>query len=556
MVYDLLFRNGRVIDGSGLPAYWGDVGVADGKIVEVGKLDGLARRVIDVQGQAIAPGFIDNHCHFDAQALWDPLCTFACFHGATTVINGNCSLGLAPIKPDERYAAVSMLSRVEAIPLPSLEAGLQDSWETIPEYLDLLDRRLGVNVASLIGYSAVRRYVMGEAAYSEPATPEQIERMKAIIREGILAGAVGLSFERNPTHFDIEGRLLPSNAASDEEILTVVQVLAEIGAGSIQFGGNERTGLTIELISRLAHTSGRPVIPGLGFNPTRERLADMEQAMLDGAQIVPTAPPFLEDPQRWTLNSTNSFDLLPTWLPIIGSPPGEKQRALRDPAVREKLRAEAASFAWSTTYVTATARPENQRLNGRSVADIAEEQGKDPTDAFLDLALEENLATAFQRFTGADPAMKGAILMHPHVMPGLSDGGAHVTRRCDSHFGTYLLSYWVREKQMISLEEGVRKLTFLPASAFGLYDRGLIRPGLAADLVVFDPDTVAPGELDSVTDFPAGAERLRRLPRGIEMTVVNGELLIEDGEPTGAYPGRVIRNQTRHAAGERSRATA
>ncbi len=542
MAYDLLIRNGRVIDGSGLPAFWGDVGVAGGKIVEVGRLDGPARRVIDVQGQAIAPGFIDNHCHFDAQALWDPICTFACFHGATTVINGNCSLGLAPVKPEERYAAVSMLSRVEAIPLPSLEAGLQDSWETFPEYLDLLDRRLGINVGTLIGYSAVRRYVMGEAAYSEPATAEQIEQMKAIIREGIRAGAVGLSFERNPTHFDIEGRLLPSNSASDEELFAIVQALAEVGAGSIQFGGNERTGLTIELISRLAHISGRPVIPGLGFNPTRERLADMEQATLDGARIVPTAPPFLEDPQRWTLSSTNSFDLLPTWLPIIGSPPEEKKRALRDPSVREKLRAEAASFAWSSTYVASTARPENQRLNGRSVADIAQEQGKDPTDAFLDLALEEDLATSFQRFTGADPAVKGAILMHPSVMPGLSDGGAHVTRRCDSHFSTYLLAYWVREKQMITLEEAVRKLTFLSASAFGLHDRGLIRTGLAADLVVFDPDTVAPGELDYVTDFPAGAERLRRMPKGIDFTIVNGEVLIEDGEHTGAYPGKVIRS--------------
>jgi N-acyl-D-aspartate/D-glutamate deacylase len=539
-VYDLLIRNGRVIDGSGLPGFAGDVGMAGGKIVEVGKLDGPARRVVDVQGQAIAPGFIDNHCHFDAQALWDPLCTFSCYHGATTVINGNCSLGLAPVKPNERYAAVSMLSRVEAIPLPSLEAGLQDTWETIPEYLALLDRRLGVNVGTLIGYSAVRRYVMGEAAYSEPATAEQIERMKAIIREGIRAGAVGLSFERNPTHFDIEGRLLPSNSASDEEILAVVQALAEVGAGSIQFGGNERTGLTIELISQLAHTSGRTVIPGLGFNPTRERLADMEQATMAGARVVPTAPPFLEDPQRWTLSSTNSFDLLPSWLPIIGSPHDEKQRALRDPAVRATLRAEAASFAWGTTYVASTSRPEHQRFNGRSVAAIAEEQGKDPTDAFLDLALDEGLATSFQRFTGADPAVKGAILMHPHVMPGLSDGGAHVTRRCDSHFATYLLAYWVREKQMISLEEGVRKLTSLSAAAFGLHDRGLIRPGLAADLVVFDPDTVAPGELDTVADFPAGAERLRRLPKGIAMTIVNGEVLIEDGAHTGAYPGRVV----------------
>jgi N-acyl-D-aspartate/D-glutamate deacylase len=429
---------------------------------------------------------------------------------------------------------------VEAIPLPSLEAGLQDSWETFPEYLALLRRRLGVNVGTLIGYSAVRRYVMGEAAYSEPATAEQIERMKAIIREGIAAGAVGLSFERNPTHFDIEGRLLPSNAASDEELVAIVEALAEIGAGTIQFGGNEATGMTVALLSRLARASGRPVVPGLGFNPTRERLTEFEQAMLGGAQLVPTLPPFLEDPQRWTLNSTNSFDLLPTWLPVIGSPPEEKKRTLRDSSVREKLRAEAASFRWDTTYVAQTSLPENERLGGRSVADIAQEQGKDPTDAFLDLALGEDLATSFQRFTGANPAVKGSIIVHPSVLPGLSDGGAHVTRRCDSHFATYMLAYWVREKQMMTLEEAVRKLTFLSASAFGLHDRGLIREGLAADLVVFDPDTVSPGDLDYVSDFPAGAERLRRLPKGVDMTIVNGEVLIEDGEHTGAYPGQVV----------------
>jgi N-acyl-D-aspartate/D-glutamate deacylase len=542
VAYDLLIRNGRVVDGSGQPAFSGDVGVAGGKIVEVGKLDGPARRVIDVQGQAIAPGFIDNHCHFDAQALWDPLCTWACYHGATTVINGNCSLGLAPVRPGERYAAISMLSRVEAIPLQSLEAGIDCSWETIPEYLELLDRRLGINVGALIGYSAVRRYVMGEDAYTEPATPEQIERMKQIIRDGITAGAIGLSFERNPTHFDIEGRLLPSNAASDDELAAVVTALAEVGSGTIQFGGNPRTGMTVELLSRLARASGRPVIPGLGFDPSAERLAEYERAMQEGARLVPTLPPFLEDPQRWTLNSTNSFDLLPTWLPVIGSRPDEKKRSFRDAAVREKLRSEAADFRWNTTYVATAALPDNQRFVGRSVADVAQEQGKDPVDSFLDLALEENLATAFQRFTGADPAVKGAIIAHPHVMPGLSDGGAHVTRRCDSHFSTYYLSYWVRERQMMTLEEGVRKLTFQAASAFGLHDRGLIRPGLAADLVVFDPETVGPGELDEAADFPGGATRLKRLPQGVDCTIVNGQVLIEDGEHTGAYPGRVLRS--------------
>jgi N-acyl-D-amino-acid deacylase len=542
VAYDLLLRNGRVVDGSGMPAFWGDVGISGGKIVEVGRLQGPAGRVIDVQGQVIAPGFIDNHCHFDAQALWDPLCTFACYHGATTVINGNCSLGMAPSRPDDHYAVVSMLSRVEAIPLASIQAGVQDTWETIPEYLALLDRRLGINVGALIGFSAVRRYVMGDAAYTEPATPAQIEQMKAIIRDGIAAGAIGLSFERNPTHHDLEGRLLPCNAASNEELIAVAAALAEIGAGTIQVGGNERNGVTVDFLKEIALASGRPVICGLGIEPSPERLAGYASAMQQGARLVPMMPPFLEDPARWTINSVNNFDAFPTWRPVIASSADEKKRSFGDPGVREKLRAESVNYPWAATCVSSASLPRNQYLVGRSVTAIAQEQGKQPLDAFLDLVLDEDLGTVFMRDTGADPKVKGAFLANPHVMPGLSDGGAHVTRRCDSHFSTYILSYWVREQQALTLEQAVQKLTFVPASAFGLHDRGMIRPGLAADIAVFDPETVSPGETDHVADFPAGATRMRRLPQGVDCTIVNGQVLIEDGEHTGALPGKVVRS--------------
>ncbi len=439
MSYDLLLRNGRVVDGSGMSAFWGDVGIAEGKIVEVGKLRGSAQRVIDVQGQVIAPGFIDNHCHFDAQALWDPLCTFACYHGATTVINGNCSLGMAPSRPDDHYAVVSMLSRVEAIPLASIQAGVQDTWETIPEYLALLDRRLGVNVGALIGFSAVRRYVMGDAAYTEPATPQQIDQMKAIIREGISAGAIGLSFERNPTHHDLEGRLLPCNAASNDELIAVAATLAEVGAGTIQIGGNERNGVTVDLLTEIALASGRPVICRLGIEPSQERLDSYTQAMEQGARLIPMMPPFLEDPARWTINSVNNFDLYPTWRPVIASSPAEKKRAFGDPAMRDKLRAESLNYRWADTCVSIASLAKNQQLVGRSVAGIAQERGQEPLDAFLDLVVEEDLATVFMRDTGAHPEEKGAFLANRLVMPGLSDGGAHVTRRCDSHFSVHPL---------------------------------------------------------------------------------------------------------------------
>ncbi|MCH7608458.1 MAG: amidohydrolase family protein [Chloroflexi bacterium] len=542
MDYDLLVQNGRVVDGSGAPEFSGDVGISGGKIVAVGKLGGTARRTIDAGGQVIAPGFIDNHCHFDAQVLWDPLCTFACYHGATTVINGNCSLGMAPARPDARHDLVSMLSRVEAIPVKSLEAGVEWTWETIPEYLDALDRRLGVNVGALIGFSAVRRHVMGEAAYTEAASGEQIEDMKAIVREGIVAGALGLSSERNLRHMDLEGRVLPANVASGDEFIAVAGALAEVGAGSIQFGDSERTELSEGLMTRVAEATGRPVISSL---------AGREGKLRNDARMYAMSPPFLENTGRWTLMTVDSFSAFPAWKPVMSGTVEERKRDFADPAVRAALRADAdgpdrqgntPAVRWDLVYVSSAALPANQGLVERSVTEIAQEQGKEPLDAFLDLALEEEFGTYFYQRSDMSVEEIEAILTDPHVLVGLSDGGAHVSRRCDSHFSTFLLSYWVRERGAMSLEEAVRKLTFMSATAFGMHDRGLIRPGLAADLTVFDPDTIAPGGLDQVADYPAGAVRMRRLCEGVDYTIVNGEVLIERGEHTGAYPGQVIRS--------------
>jgi len=543
MSYDLLLKNGRVVDGSGGPSFAGDVGIVDGRIVEMGKLGAPAKRVIDVQGQVISPGFIDNHCHFDAQVLWDPLCTFACYHGATTVINGNCSLGLAPARPEERADLVSMLSRVEAIPVESLQAGVEWTWETIPQYLDTLDRKLGVNVGALIGHSAVRRHVMGEAAYTALATPEQIDQMKEIIREGILAGALGLSSERNLRHMDLENRLLPANAASPDEIVALAQALGELGAGSIQFGDSERIELSEGLLTRVAETSGRPVISSI---------AGREGMTTNNTRMYAMVSPFLENTARWTLLTVGSFDGFPHWLPVMAGSAEEKRVAFADPAIRAGLRADADApdrrnpsvhaVRWDLLHVARVAKDEHRSFVERCVTDIAHELGKEPLDAFLDLSLDEDLKTLFYFRSDVGPAEMAETLADPFVLPGLSDGGAHVTRRCDSHFSTFLLSYWVREQHALSLEEAVRKLTFMGASAFGLHDRGLIRPGMAGDLTVFDPDTVAAGDLDEVADYPGDAMRMRRMSQGVAYTIVNGEVLIEDGEHTGAYPGRLLRS--------------
>ncbi len=543
MSYDLLLKNGLVVDGSGGPSYEGDVAVVDGRIAETGRLGSSAKRVIDVQGQVIAPGFIDNHCHYDAQVLWDPLCTFACYHGATTVINGNCSLGLAPARPEERADLVSMLSRVEAIPVESLQAGVEWTWESVPQYLETIDGPLGVNVGSLIGFSAVRRHVMGEAAYSAVATPEQIAQMKEIVREGIRAGALGLSSERNLRHMDLENRLLPANAAPPDEFLAVAQALAEVGAGSIQFGDSERIELSEGLLSRTARATGRPVISSL---------AGRQGSTRNDARMYAMVSPFMENTARWTLLTVGSFDGFPHWLPVMSGSPEEKRAAFRDPAVRAGLKADAdtpdkrnpgfPSVRWDLLHVARVAMDEHRGYVERSVTDIAEEVGKEPLDAFLDLALEEDLKTLFYFRSDVSTSAMAEVMADPFVLPGLSDGGAHVTRRCDSHFSTFLLSFWVRQQQALSLEEAVRKLTFMGASAFGLHDRGLIRPGLAGDLTVFDPDAIGAGELEEVADYPGDAVRMRRPSEGVACTVVNGEVLIEAGEHTGALPGQLLRS--------------
>jgi len=406
-------------------------------------------------------------------------------------------------------------------------------------------------VGALIGFSAVRRYVMGEDAYTEQATPEQIDQMKAIIREGVAAGAIGLSFERNPTHMDLEGRLTPCNVASSDELLAVAEALGEVGAGSIQFNGFDRMELKEGLLSRMSRATGRPLVTTIGGDPFDEKLAHLERTRREGARLVPMLTPFIDDPQRWTVLTSNSFDRLPHWVAITIKPLEERKRAFKESAARAGLREDTLTNvqrpSWDTTAVAATVRPQNRHLVGKSITEIAREQGKEPFDAFFDLVLDEDLETMFAQRTGNGPEVKGPALTSPYTMPGQADSGAHVTRRCDSHVSTHLLSYWVRELQAMTLEEAVRKLTFVPASAFGLHDRGLIRPGLAADLVVFDPDTVSPGELDQIADFPAGAVRMRRLPRGIEHTIVNGEVLIEEGEHTGAYPGRVARSSAYQA---------
>jgi N-acyl-D-aspartate/D-glutamate deacylase len=559
VAYDLVVRNGRVVDGSGMPSFHGDVAVKDGKIVELGKLSGPARRTINADGLVVAPGFIDNHCHYDAQVTWDPLCTFSCYHGITTVIFGNCSLALAPARPADHYVLAQMLSRIESIPLDTLEKGTRWAWETIPQYLDALDRRLGLNVGVLIGHSAVRRYVLGDDSQERArATGEELEAMKGIIREGMAAGALGLSFNRNPGHFDTRGKLLPACIAPHEELVALAAALGETETGVIVSGASAPFELREGLMTRFAQASGRPVfylqIAYRAGAPEqwKQHLAFAEEKIRQGIRVYPMVNP-RPISTRFTMKNAQVFDRMPAWAPIMTGSLEGKVKAFRDPETRKRLRAEAVegvgitydlfSRRWDLMEVIKPVLPKNQGLNGKSVAQIAQEQGKEILDAFLDLVLEEQLETGFElNQLGGDEHAMSALLNSPYTVIGLSDAGAHLVFDANYGFSTLLLSRWVREKGIMSLEAAVRKLTFDQASHFGIPDRGLLRPGLAGDLVLFDPDTIAPQEAQQVQDLPGGGTRLQQLAQGIEYTIVNGQVLIEGGEHTGAYPGRVVRN--------------
>jgi len=563
MAFDLLIKNGRIIDGSGRPGFHGDVGVVGGKIAELGRLDGPARRVIEADGRVVAPGFVDNHCHYDAQVLWDPLCTFSCHHGATTVIIGNCSLALAPVKKHEREKLAGMLSYVEAIPMDVLQAGVPWTWESFPDYMRTIGARLGVNVGTLIGHSAVRLYAMGEACSEREAKPEELDSMRRLVREAIEAGALGLSITRNMNHFDVAGTRIPAACAPESELFALADVLREAGTGVIQCGGGTNPELKDKLLSRLSQACGRPVMYNTLLEQARQpgrwrtHLAHVEETARQGIRAIPLCNPG-SVVNRFTMKNCQVFRSMPTWLPILQGSDADKLRAYRDPATRAKLRAEVEapltpdstfSKRWDLMIVEEPALPKNRGLRGQHIAEIARAQGKDPVDAFLDLAVEEDLATVFSLGEiNMDTEAVAQILGSPYAVVGLSDGGAHVQFHSNVSNPTRLLGYWVREKHIMSLEHAVRRLTFDSAAAFGIYDRGLLQPGMAADLVVFDPDTVRPVPEDVVHDFPSNGWRMRELAEGIAYTVVNGEVLLEKGTHTGLHPGRVLHNARYRAA--------
>ncbi|SRR5579884_163437 len=551
MEYDLLIKGGLVVDGSGLPGYRADVGVNDGKVADIGRLRGSAARTIEADGLVVAPGFIDHHTHLDAQLLWDPYGTSAPEHGVTSVIAGNCGLALAPVGPGGEESLVQSFVRVEAIPRTALEQGVEWRWRSFGDYLDALEGRVGVNVGAQIGHIAVRHRVMGEEAAERAATPSEIEQMRALVRDGMEAGALGFSTNRNPRHMREDGKPVASRLAGDEELFALCDVLGELNSGVIQTILGLASTEHLPWYEQLAERTGRPVtwqsIQHRWIAPDlwREQLDGLAPIFARGLQTYGLAMtmPLI---RQWNLKKAQVFDEFPTWKTLMFLPEAPRKEAFASPETRAKLRAELedprpTNFhkRWDLVKIVKT---RDERFEGKSVAELAALRGQDGLDAFLDLSLEEDLETTFESAnTGGDPEAVGHILSSPYVLVGISDAGAHVQFGATFGYSTTLLGLWVRERQVMPLEQAVHKLTFQVASVYQLSGRGLLRPGHAADVTIFDPETVRPLEPEWVEDYPASTKRLIQRSEGLHYTIVNGRVIYEGGRHSGDLPGQILR---------------
>jgi N-acyl-D-amino-acid deacylase len=562
-MFDLVIRGGTVIDGSGRPRYRADIGVHDGRIASIGRIREKGAEEIDADGKFVSPGFIEIHTHMDAQVFWDALGTCSSWHGVTTAVTGNCGFTLAPCAESDKDMVMRSLERAEDISREAMLKGITWQWETFPEYLDAVERiPKGINYAGFMGHSALRTYVMGERAFEEVGTDEDVATMCLHLDEAVKAGALGLSTSRTPNHRTSDDRPVPSRQADWSEVRALVNRMGNLGAGMFEIA-NEQNGDPAskrayrERLRDLAVESGRPCSFIIGWSAaapevTQEYLDLFVEAAYRGGRI------FGQGHSREFTSIIGfpvhlPFDALPSWQEFRNLPLAAQATVLRDPARRAQL-VQAAIDGPYRTPVGAEARPPDysalrvlEQGPPRTVADVAAARGVTPIDALIDLSLEAGFDRFFaQPYANQDMGEVLRILQDPRVVVGGSDSGAHVSQVIDSSIPTHLLAYWVRERQAFTWEEGIRMLTFDPALAFGFADRGLIEQGRAADLVVFDPDTVAPDIPHADTDLPAGATRLKQTALGITATVVNGEVLLRDGRHTGRLPGALLRGPLAH----------
>src|SRR5712692_2689576 len=562
MEYDLVIRDGTIVDGSGLPGYQADVGIKNGRILSIGKIRASAEHVIEAEGHVVAPGFIDGHTHMDAQVFWDPLGTCSCWHGVTSVVMGNCGFSLAPCAEKDKLLVMRNLERAEDISPKAMEAGIKWSWANFAQYLDTVDRLpKGINYTAYVGHSALRTYVMGERAFDDAATSDDLAAMKRELREAIKAGAAGFSTSRSSAHQTPDSRPVASRLAEWDEVKQLVGVMGDLGAGVFEMGQEDVAtpdGLHdfIGRMKSLALETGVPTTFGVVYFRKMPHIWRAFYELVDDT-VAAGGKMLVQGTSRWistllSFESTLPFDKAPVWSDIRKLPLAEQEAALRNPAMRAKLVEAAREFMTKRhNIVGAEARPpdfdyffvlDKPLPPYRSVAQVARERGQDALEVMLDLALEKHLKQFFiQPIVNEDQDIVLAMMRHPRSVVTFSDSGAHVSQIMDSSIQTHLLGHWVRERQALTLEQAIRKITFELASFWGLQGRGLVREGNFADVVIFDPATVAPQMPTIEYDLPAGARRLKQKSDGIKTTIVNGQVLLRENQPTGALPGRLLR---------------
>lgn len=569
MTFDLLIKNGTVVDGSGMPRYRADVGVRNGRIVEIGRIRARAARSIDADGLIVAPGFIDGHTHMDAQVAWDPLGSCSCWHGVTSVVMGNCGFALAPCKAEDREWFARCLTAVEDIPTEAMMAGIDWTWETFPEYLATVEHLpKAINYGMYIGHSALRMYVMGRRGLEERATEDDLRCMAQAVEEAVCAGAMGFSTSRATTHITPDASPVASRIADWGELDRLVGAMAALDAGIFQIGpdisGGEAQRVFLERLRQVALESGRPIMfgvlatrQGVDPNPWVYQTRYLDETAAAGGRMFGQATTRSIN-AVFSLKSYLPFDPLPGWQALRKLPLEQQKARLADPEVRRRLIAEEAEMKPRDSVLqgggaatTDPRKPDYGNLypmftvdwEDPSVADLARQSGRHPVAVIIELCLEDDNRVFVQPIVNESPADVLGILKHPRTLATFSDSGAHVCQEMGSSLQTHLLSYWVRNKQQFTLEEAVRMLTFDNASAWELPNRGLVRTGYAADLVVFDEERIKPRLPTVEQDLPGGARRLVQKADGIAATIVNGAIAVENGEATGNFAGCVLKGR-------------
>lgn len=569
MAHDLVIRGGTVVDGSGAQRFTADIGIKDGQIAEIGRITAPAGRTIDADGLIVSPGFIDGHTHMDAQVAWDPLGSCSCWHGVTSVVMSNCGFALAPCKPEDRDLYARCLSAVEDIPTEAMAAGIDWTWETFPEYLATVERLpKAINYGMYIGHSALRMYAMGKRAFTEKATEDEMVRMADLVKEALRAGAMGFSSSRASTHVTPDNTPVASRIAEWEEIDRIVAAMAELDAGIFQVGPDVASGPAhrafLARLREVALAYKRPIMFGVlatkqGDDPTgwAYQTRYIDETVAAGGRMYGQGTTRSIN-AIFSLKSYLPFDVLPAWRQVRDLPLAEQKRRLADPEVRrelvaaeERMKPRDNVFQGGGAATTDPRKPDYSNLyalNGvdwddPTVEQLARSRGQHPVEVMIDLSLANENQVYVQPLVNETPADVLGILKHPRTLATFSDSGAHVAQEMGSSLQTHLLSYWVRKRGAFTLEEAVKKITHDNAMAWELKDRGLVREGYRADLVLFEENGIRPCLPTVERDLPGGARRLVQKAEGIKSTLVNGAVAFQDGEATGALAGTVLKGR-------------